>query len=64
MFLKTSQISQENKVLRSATLLKRESKQVLSCEMCEIFENTYLGEHLRTAASEKCPQNIKIPNDF
>ena len=25
--------------------------QVLSCEYCEIFKNTYFEEHLRTAAS-------------
>ena len=25
---------------------------VFSCQCCEIFENTYFDEHLRTAASE------------
>ena len=32
--------------------LKKETlAQVLSCEFCEIFKNTYLAEYLRTAAS-------------
>ena len=26
--------------------------QVLSCQICEIFKNTYFVEHLRTAASD------------
>ena len=26
--------------------------QVFSCKYCEIFDNTYFEEHLRTAASE------------
>ena len=40
--LKITQYSQEN-AFSPATLLKR--------EYCEIFENTYFEEHLRTAAS-------------
>ena len=35
-----------------ATLLKKTPTQVLSCKICEIFKNTYSGEHLRTTASE------------
>ena len=27
------------------------TSQVFSCEMCEIFKNTYFEEHLRTTAS-------------
>ena len=27
--------------------------QVLSCEICEIFTNTYFAEHLQTAASRR-----------
>ena len=34
----------------SATLLKRDSTQLLSCEVCEIFKNTYFKEHLWTTA--------------
>ena len=38
---------------RPATLLKRHfSSQVVSCETCKIFNNTYFEEHLLTAASE------------
>ena len=29
---------------------KETPTQVFSCEYCEIFKNTYFGEHLRTAA--------------
>ena len=36
-----------------ATLLKRDSNiEVFSCEICEIFKNTYFVEHLQTAASD------------
>ena len=34
---------------RPATLLKRDSTQVFSCEYCEIFKNTYFEEHPRTS---------------
>ena len=56
MFLKISQISQENTKVagpRPASFIKKETRtQVFSCEICEIFKNTYLEEHIRTAASE------------
>ena len=39
-------------VLRPVTLLKRDSNQVLSCEYCEIFKNSYFEKHLGTAVSE------------
>ena len=26
-------------------------RQVFSCEICEIFKNTFFGEHMKTAAS-------------
>ena len=41
-----------NKVegLRPATILKKTLTQVISCDYCEIFKNTYFKEHLRTAA--------------
>ena len=35
----------------SATLLKRDSTQLFSCENCEILKNTYFEEYLRTTAS-------------
>ena len=35
------------------------STQVLYCEYCDIFEETYLEEHLRTAASGKTKTNKK-----
>ena len=41
-----------------ATILKRDSKQVFSCQYCEYFKKTYFGEHLRTAASIVFSQNI------
>ena len=34
-----------------ATLLKRESKHVFSCQYCKIFKKTQFEEHLQTAAS-------------
>ena len=48
MFLKISQISQEKR----KRLKKIETPaQVFSYEIYEIFKNTFLEEHLRTAAS-------------
>ena len=39
--------------LSPATLLKRDSTQVFSCEICEIFKNTYFKEHLRMTACKR-----------
>ena len=39
----------EIQAFRPATLLKRDS-QVLTCEICRIFQNTYFDEHLRATA--------------
>ena len=55
MFLKISQYSQENTCVE--TLFNKvadlaDSTQVLSCEYCEIFINTYIEEHLRMTASD------------
>ena len=47
VFLKISQISQQNICVGVSVLIK-----VFSCEIFEIFQNTYFEEHLRTAASE------------
>ena len=38
-------------VWRPATLLKRGSNTVVSCEICEIFKGTYFEGHIRTTAS-------------
>ena len=37
--------------LTSGTLLKRDTNIGISCEYCEIFQNIYFSEHLRTTAS-------------
>ena len=37
--------------LGPTTLLQRNSNTGVFCEICEIFKNPYLEEHLRTAAS-------------
>ena len=60
MFLKISQISQQNTVL-DCVINKVASRpaiqiptQVLFYQICEIFKNSYFEEYLRTSASEKC----------
>ena len=40
--------------------LKRDSRQVFSCEYCEILKNTYFEKHLRTAASGKPHLNTLV----
>ena len=52
MFLKISQISQENTCVGVSFYEKETPTQVLSCKICEIFKNTCFEEHLRTTASE------------
>ena len=38
---------------QARNLVKKEAlAQVLSCEFCEIFKNTYFTEHLRVTATE------------
>ena len=46
-----------NKVanLSPANLLKRDSRTGVSCQVCEIFGNTYFEESLRTTALEEIP---------
>ena len=39
--------------LHSCTFKKQTQVQVLSCEFCEIFKDTFFTEHLRTTASNK-----------
>ena len=63
LFLKLLQHSQENmcwvpSTRVAATLLKRESKQMFSCQYCEIFKKTYFEEHLRTAGSVIFSQDV------
>ena len=45
--------SASNKVarLQPASFLKRDSTQLLSCEVCETFKKTYFEEHLQATAS-------------
>ena len=38
--------------------LKKAPTQLLSCEYCEIFKNTYFEEHLQTTASLKSFCNV------
>ena len=43
-----------NKVagLKACNFIKETPTQVVFCEYCEIFKNTYFEEHLQMAASE------------
>ena len=42
--------------LEPAPLLKEETLTTMfSCQICEIFKNTYLVEHLRTLLSDQTP---------
>ena len=56
LFLKLLQYSQENmcdgvpSTRVPAILLKGDSKQVFTCQYCEIFKKIYFEEHLRKAA--------------
>ena len=53
LFLKISQYWQESPVLESLfNKLKETPTQVVFCEYCEIFKNTYFEDHLQIAASE------------
>ena len=38
--------------IAAVTLLKRHSNRVFSCEICEIFKNTYFEEQLQTRAND------------
>ena len=40
------------KMKTPATLLKKTSTQVLSCEICKLFKNNYFEEHLWTSTSQ------------
>ena len=40
---------------RPATLLKETQTQVLFCEYCEVFKDTFFTEHLRETTSENIP---------
>ena len=56
MFLKILQIHRKTTVLESlleaCNFIKKETlAQVLSSQFCEIFQNTFFTEHLRTTAS-------------
>ena len=45
---------------RPTTVLKKTPMQVLSCEICGIFKNTYFEEYLRTTASKDIETLRKI----
>ena len=45
---------------RPVTLLKRDSTQVFSSEISEIFKNNYFEKHLRTTA----PENLTSGSSF
>ena len=45
---------------RPATLLKKAPTQVLSCEYCKIFKNSYIEEHLRTVVSERTQPSVLL----
>ena len=58
VFLKNSQSSHEKHMCQSLFIKKHEGliknetpTQVVSCEFCKIFKNTYFEENLRTATS-------------
>ena len=52
------------KVWRPATLLRKTAAQVFSCDICEIFKNTYFEEHLRAAATAKIVFSKNCRNCF
>ena len=58
VFLKISQISQENTCVGvffskvECKFIKKRDSQETFCEICEIFKNAYFEEHLRTTASK------------
>ena len=64
LFLKLLQYSQEKMWVGvpskrvPAILLKRDSKQLFSCQYCETLKKTYFEEHLRTAASIIFSQDV------
>ena len=48
--------------LRPKLYEKMTLAKVLSCEFCEVFQNTYFVEYLRTAAPELVRYKSKYPN--
>ena len=53
-----------NKVAGAYDFIKKETPtQVFSCEICEIFKNTYFEEHLRTTDSIKSITCISLKSD-
>ena len=58
VFLKISQNSQENGCAGFSYVIKKETLvHVFSCEFCEIFESTFLTQHL--LATERCSKPFK-----
>ena len=62
VFLKISQILQENtctRVAEACNFIKKDAlAQVLSCEFCETFKNTFFKEQFWTTASEHLVSNV------
>ena len=52
VFLKISQISLENTCVEVSFNWKDTPAQMFSCEICEVFKNTYFEGHLQMTASE------------
>ena len=67
VFLKILQVSEEslfNKVavLRACNVIKKMPTQVFSCELCELFTNTYFKKQLQTAGSRAPAQGFFFNN--
>ena len=65
VFLKICEVSQETLLKRACKFIKKRLQHTcFSCEICEIFKNTYLEEHLQTTASLLLGFAIVIRNVF
>ena len=61
VFLKISQISQENTCLFFNKVAGLQNPtQMFSCEICEIFKNTYFEGHLRTTTPVVMEKKFKL----
>ena len=64
MFLKISQILQENTCVRVffCNFIKKTLKQMLSCKICESFQSNYFEEHLWTLFKKKLQHRSFLVN--
>ena len=61
VFLKILQNLQENTQAQACNFIKKETLAlVFSCELCEIFKDTFFTEHLRAIASVRIIPDHKI----